>query len=61
MQGLDGDRVASDVVAAKGEAVCVAVKTKDFEQILSMQYSMNWNPNWKKSRASGWRKRRVRK
>ena len=36
---------ASDVVAAKGEAVCVAVKTKDFEQILSMQYSMNWNPD----------------
>ena len=36
---------ATDVVAAKGETVCVEVKTKDFEQILSMQYSMNWNPN----------------
>ncbi len=36
---------ASDVVAAKGEEVCVEVKTKDFEQILSMQFSMNWNPN----------------
>ncbi len=34
---------ASDVVAAKGETVCVEVKTKDFEQILSMQYSMNWD------------------
>lgn len=37
--------IASDVVAAKGEEICVEVKTKDFEQILSMQYSMNWNPN----------------
>ncbi len=37
--------IASDVEATKGETVCVAVKTKDFEQILSMQYSMNWNPN----------------
>ncbi len=37
--------IASEVVAAKDETVCVEVKTKDFEQILSMQYSMNWNPN----------------
>lgn len=36
---------ASDVVAAKGEMVCMEVKAKDFEQILSMQYSMNWNPS----------------
>lgn len=36
---------ATETVAAKGETVCVEVKTKDFEQILSMQYSMNWNPN----------------
>lgn len=34
---------ASDVVASPGETVCIAVKTKDFQQILSMQYSMNWD------------------
>ncbi len=34
---------ASNHVAAKGEVVCVEVKTKGFEQILSMQYSMNWD------------------
>lgn len=36
---------ASELVAAKGETICVEVKTKDFNQILSMQYSMNWNSN----------------
>ncbi len=34
---------ASEVVAAKGETACVEVKAKDFNQILSMQYSMNWD------------------
>lgn len=36
---------ASDLTAKKGETVCVEIKAKDFEQILSMQFSMNWNPN----------------
>jgi Cohesin domain len=36
---------ASDVVAAKGETVCIGVTAKDFNQILSMQYSMNWDAN----------------
>lgn len=35
---------ASKLTAKQGETVCVEVKAKDFEQILSMQYSMNWNP-----------------
>lgn len=34
---------ASDVVAEKGTEVCIEVKARDFNQILSMQYSMNWN------------------
>jgi hypothetical protein len=34
---------ASDVVAPKGSEVCIEVKTSDFNQILSMQYSMNWD------------------
>ncbi|MCC6723482.1 MAG: hypothetical protein IT258_03160 [Saprospiraceae bacterium] len=36
---------ASEVEAAKGETVCLEVKAKDFNQILSMQYSMNWDAN----------------
>ena len=36
---------ASDLTAAKGETVCVEVKAKDFNEILSMQYSMNWDSN----------------
>ncbi len=36
---------ASEVEAAKGETACVEVKAKDFNQILSMQYSMNWDAN----------------
>lgn len=47
---------ASEVVAAKGETVCVEVKAKDFNQILSMQYSMNWDANvlkFKEVRAFG--------
>jgi hypothetical protein len=34
---------ASEVVATKGETACVEVKAKDFNQILSMQYSMSWD------------------
>ncbi len=37
--------IASKLTAGKGETVCVAVEPKGFEQILSMQYSMSWNPN----------------
>jgi hypothetical protein len=33
------------LTASKGETICVPVKTKDFHQILSMQYSMNWDAN----------------
>jgi hypothetical protein len=35
---------ASDVVTKQGETVCMSVTSKGFEQILSMQYSMNWDP-----------------
>jgi hypothetical protein len=34
---------APKLAAQKGETVCVPVKAKDFQQILSMQYSMNWD------------------
>ena len=34
----------NDLAVAKNEEVCVAVSAKGFEQILTMQYSMNWNP-----------------
>jgi hypothetical protein len=34
----------SDLAVAKNEEVCVAVSAKGFEQILTMQYSMNWDP-----------------
>lgn len=34
---------APKLKAMKGETVCIPVKTKDFEQILSMQYSMSWD------------------
>lgn len=37
--------MASELEATKGETVCVEVKAKDFNQILSMQYSMNWDAN----------------
>ncbi len=33
-----------DLEAVKGSEVCVAVEASGFEQILTMQYSMNWNP-----------------
>ena len=36
---------ASDMVAEKNSEVCVEVKAKDFHEILSMQYSMNWDVN----------------
>ncbi len=36
---------ASNIAADKGETVCVGVTAKDFNQILSMQYSMNWDAN----------------
>ncbi|MBI5915181.1 MAG: hypothetical protein HY842_07370 [Bacteroidetes bacterium] len=42
---------ASDIVAANGEEVCIEVKAKEFEQILSMQYSMNWDANVLKFKA----------
>jgi hypothetical protein len=35
---------ASTLTAATGSQVCIAVTAKDFQQILSMQYSMNWDP-----------------
>lgn len=34
----------SDLEVTKNEEVCVAVAANGFEQILTMQYSMNWNP-----------------
>ncbi len=33
-----------DVQAATGETVCLDVKVKNFKQIESNQYSVNWNP-----------------
>jgi hypothetical protein len=30
--------------ATKGSAVCVAIKAKDFKSIVSMQYSLKWDP-----------------
>ncbi len=36
---------ASDVVTTKGSEVCIEVKSSDFNQILTMQYSMNWDAN----------------
>ena len=41
---------ASDIVAPNGSEVCIEVKTSDFNQILSMQYSMNWDTNFLKFR-----------
>lgn len=35
---------ASDITASKDSLVCIEVKTSDFNKILSMQYSMNWDP-----------------
>ncbi len=34
---------ASSSAANTGEAVCIAVTAKDFQQILSMQFSMKWD------------------
>lgn len=36
--------VTIDQAVAKGEEVCVNVSANGFEQILTMQYSMNWDP-----------------
>ena len=34
----------SDLEVSKEEEVCITVSANGFEQILTMQYSMNWNP-----------------
>ncbi|MEO1260853.1 MAG: cohesin domain-containing protein [Bacteroidota bacterium] len=34
----------ADLEVAKAQEVCVAVTANGFEQILTMQYSMNWDP-----------------
>ncbi len=36
--------MASDVTAAKGEEACVEIRASGFSDILTMQYSMNWDP-----------------
>jgi len=36
---------ASSEVGRKGDLIFVDVSVTDFEQIVSMQYSMNWDPN----------------
>lgn len=33
---------SNDMEAAKGDHICVDVLAKDFQKILSMQYTMNW-------------------
>lgn len=35
---------ATDMVAEEDSEVCFEVKTSDFNQILSIQYSMHWDP-----------------
>ena len=34
----------ADLEVAQNEEVCVAVSAKGFEQIMTMQYSMSWDP-----------------
>jgi len=36
--------VLEDRTVAKGDTVCLDVRVRNFNNILSMQYSMNWNP-----------------
>ena len=36
---------AASTTAQPGKEICVAVTAKDFDRILSMQYSMKWNRN----------------
>jgi hypothetical protein len=36
--------VLADQTVSKGDTLCVDVTVRDFTQILSMQYTMNWNP-----------------
>jgi hypothetical protein len=33
-----------DTVGAKGQTLCLDVRVGDFQKILSMQYSLNWQP-----------------
>jgi len=35
----------ADQSVTTGSEICLDVKTQDFQKILSMQYTMNWNPN----------------
>ena len=35
---------ASTKTAASGSEVCLDISTRDFQQIMSMQYSMKWKP-----------------
>ena len=35
---------ASNKTAQKGAEVCLDISSKDFQQIVSMQYTMKWNP-----------------
>jgi len=47
---------ATNIAAPKNSEACIEVKTSDFNKILSMQYSMNWDPNvlkFKEVRAFG--------
>lgn len=36
--------VLADQTAAKGDTLCLDVQVRDFTNIMSMQYSMNWDP-----------------
>lgn len=36
--------VLADQTVAKGDTLCLDVQVRDFTNILSMQYSMNWDP-----------------
>ncbi|MFZ2897586.1 MAG: cohesin domain-containing protein [Saprospiraceae bacterium] len=36
--------VLADQTVSKGDTLCVDVQVRDFTNILSMQYSMNWDP-----------------
>lgn len=41
---------ASDVAAPRDSVVCLEIKSSDFNRILSMQYSMNWDAQMLKFR-----------
>lgn len=36
--------VIADQTVSKGDTICLDIAVRDFNNILSMQYSMNWNP-----------------